>query len=364
MGVTTSEAMNFSTRNAAAPALPQSASITVALPVPGIVAHGHRDAPRPSRKPLVDGERFVGTSPGARRVRQMIARLSSACATTLIQGDTGTGKEIVALLLHRNSPRAKGPLVPVNCAAIPEAMIEGELFGYEKGAFSSAVRSYPGKFGLADGGTLFLDEIGELSIAAQAKILRAIESKEVFPLGSMRPRRCSVRILAATNRDLGAEVAAGRFRADLFYRLAVVRLHIPPLAERRSDIAAIARHLVRDLADELGSPVPALDTDTVVALQSRAWPGNVRELRNALEHAMVVADDSRVLRAADLPRPWSDDPEPFEPSGEAQGNGRIDEILAAIHACGGQKAQAARLLNISRTTLYRHLRRLRHPRSA
>lgn len=312
---------------------------------------------------IVDAHRFVGDSPAARQLRQMIARLANANATTLIHGETGTGKEIVALLLHRNSPRSAGPLIPVNCAAIPEAMIEGELFGYEKGAFSSAVRSYPGKFGLADGGTLFLDEIGELSLAAQAKILRAIESKEVFPLGSMQPRRCSVRIVAATNRDLGAEVAAGRFRADLFYRLAVVRLHIPPLIERQDDIAAIARYLLADLARELGRPEPVLGADAAAELERRPWPGNVRELRNAIEHAMVVARDERVITAADLPPSWERRARPAEPPAFALAEDLAmpdEAVIEAIRVCGGQKARAARMLNVSRTTLYRRLQRLSH----
>jgi DNA-binding NtrC family response regulator len=317
---------------------------------------------------LIEGDRFVGSSAATSRLRQMIARLGAASATTLIHGETGTGKEIVALLLHRNSPRAAKALVPINCAAIPEAMIEGELFGYEKGAFSSAIRAYPGKFGLADGGTLFLDEIGELSLAAQAKILRALEAKEVFPLGSMRPRRCNVRIIAATNRDLAAEVRAGRFRADLYYRLAVVRLDIPPLAARREDIAPIAVHLVVQLARELGCRVPVIAPAAIAELQRRDWPGNVRELRNALEHALVVADNPGLLGAADLP-PALQDMAMGDPSSRggpealryvATSSAAIltrDRVIDAIRACDGQKAQAARMLRVSRTTLYRYLQR-------
>ncbi|WP_309751380.1 sigma-54 dependent transcriptional regulator [Novosphingobium sp.] len=312
---------------------------------------------------LVEGDRFVGISAATERLRQMIARLGAASATTLIHGETGTGKEIVALLLHRNSPRAAKALVPINCAAIPEAMIEGELFGYEKGAFSSAIRAYPGKFGLADGGTLFLDEIGELSLAAQAKILRALEAKEVFPLGSMRPRRCNVRIIAATNRDLAVEVRAGRFRADLYYRLAVVRLDIPPLAARREDIAPIARHLVAELAREMACGVPVLDPAAIAELQRRNWPGNVRELRNALEHALVVADNPGVLRAADLPPALPDSPQDtpaFDVARSLMPCAAVltrDSVIDAIRACDGQKAQAARMLRVSRTTLYRYLQR-------
>ncbi len=180
----------------------------------------------------------------------------------------------------------------------------------------------------------------------------------MFPLGSMRPRRYSAQIIAATNRDLGAEVAAGRFRADLYYRLAVVRLHIPPLAERRGDIAAIARRLAQDIAAELACAVPRLDAAAIAALEARDWPGNVRELRNALEHAMVVAEDAGVLRAGDFPAalpcvaPVASDVPDMAPGLSG------DDVLAAIRACGGHKAQAARMLKVSRTTLYRHLQRL------
>lgn len=309
---------------------------------------------------LVDGRLFVGESAGARHVKRIIARVSASGATILIKGETGTGKEIVALLLHRNSALATGPLVAINCAAIPDAMFEGELFGYEKGAFTGAVRSYPGKFGLADGGTLFLDEIGELSLAAQAKILRAIESREIFPLGSLRPRRCRVRILAATNRDLAAEVSAGRFRADLYYRLAVVQLQIPSLAERRTDIAAIARQLLADLAAELGCVAPVVAPDALAELERRSWPGNVRELRNTLEHALVIAQDPRRIAATDLPLALDSTPvpamaDPLAAPARADLDGA--ELLQTIRACGG-KARAARVLNVSRTTLYRRLQRL------
>lgn len=309
---------------------------------------------------LVDGGLFVGESAGARHVKRIISRVSASGATILIKGETGTGKEIVALLLHRNSTRATGPLVAINCAAIPDAMFEGELFGYEKGAFTGAVRSYPGKFGLADGGTLFLDEIGELSLAAQAKILRALESREIFPLGSLRPRRCCVRILAATNRDLAAEVSAGRFRADLYYRLAVVQLQIPPLAERRTDIAAIAGQLLGELATELGCAQPVLAPDALAELERRPWPGNVRELRNTLEHALVIARDPRRIGTADLPPALDSAPVPVRPDVfAAPAKADLDgaELLQTIRACGG-KARAARLLKVSRTTLYRRLQRL------
>ena len=305
---------------------------------------------------IIDADRFVGISDAAKRIRHMIGRLAATGATTLIEGETGTGKDVVALLLHRNSRRAKAPLVPINCAAIPDTMIEGELFGYEKGAFSSALRSYPGKFGLADGGTLFLDEVGELSLPAQAKILRALETGEIFSLGSMRPRQCSVRIVAATNRDLASEVAAGRFRSDLYYRLAVIKIEIPTLRERRCDIEPLVRHLVRDLAEQMDCDVPVIEASALLSLECREWPGNVRELRNALEHAMVIGEDRARIRSADLPEPVR----PLASPGFSIGR-RADqttELLQTIRDCGGSKADAARQLKISRTTLYRRLQRV------
>ena len=305
---------------------------------------------------VIDGDLFVGVSDAANQIRRMICRLADTSVTTLIEGPTGTGKDIIALLLHRNSARAKGPLVPINCAAIPDSLIEGELFGYEKGAFSSALRAYPGKFGLADGGTLFLDEVGELSLAAQAKILRALETGEIFPLGSLRPRRCSVRIIAATNRDLAREVAAQRFRSDLYFRLAVVKVQIPSLRSRRADIEPIARYLIQQVAREMNCREPVIEADAMLALERRDWPGNVRELRNALEHAMVIADDRARIHAGDLPPVFA----PFEEA-PPEILRRVEprtELLDAIRDCAGSKSHAARLLNISRTTLYRRLKRV------
>lgn len=326
----------------------------------GLAANSHLRSvgqPTQSMTPAIDCielDRFVGTSPAAKLVRRMIRRLSGSNATTVIEGATGTGKDIVALLLHKNSPSADGPLVPINCAAIPESMIEGELFGYEKGAFSSAVRSYLGKFGLADGGTLFLDEIGELSASAQAKVLRALESGEIFPLGSNKPRRFSARIIAATNRDLAEEVKAGRFRADLYFRLAVIRVKIPPLDERRCDIEPIAQHLLEGIARKIQCPTPELEGAVLNQLEQRCWPGNVRELRNALEHAVVVAVDPAHICLDDLPEPAMVHAEANEVRTELPLDNRA-ELVAALKATNGCKSEAARRLKISRATLYRRL---------
>ena len=323
---------------------------------PGLLARLRRYARVRAEAPaqLAGGDGFVGPSKAVARIKTLVGKLSRSRSTTLIRGETGTGKELVALMLHRNSPRADGPLVPINCAAIPEALIEGELFGYEKGSFSSASRAYPGKFRLADGGTLFLDEVGELSLGAQSKLLRAIESGEIFPLGSVRPHHADVRIIAATNRDLQAEVARGSFRADLFYRLAVIQVAIPPLRDRREDIVPIARFLLDAMCEEMRLPRPGLSEGFERTLAGHAWPGNVREMRNALEHALVVAERADLLDTADLPGS-------VEVRAPTRGDGRdCDErglLLRALAEADGKKAGAARALNCSRMTLYRRLER-------
>jgi transcriptional regulator with PAS, ATPase and Fis domain len=308
--------------------------------------------PRPAA--LAEETRFVGPSAAVTRIKSLIRKLSRSSSTTLIRGETGTGKELVALMLHRNSPRGKGPLVPINCAAIPEAMIEGELFGYEKGSFSSASRAYPGKFRLADRGTLFLDEVGELSLSAQSKLLRALESGEVFPLGSHRAHHVDVRIIAATNRDLESDVARGAFRPDLYYRLAVVQLAIPPLRERPEDILPVARSLLGRICAELRLPLPSLSRELVAALRRHRWPGNVREMRNALEHALVTAESADMLEASDLPANVAA-PATGGPEGDVAAEREL--LLRALAEAGGKKAGAARALNCSRMTLYRRLER-------
>jgi DNA-binding NtrC family response regulator len=313
----------------------------------------YASCPPEAAGPLAGGDTFVGPSKAVAHIKSLVGKLGRSSSTILIRGETGTGKEVVALMLHRNSPRAAGPLVPINCAAIPETLIEGELFGYEKGSFSSASRAYPGKFRLADGGTLFLDEVGELSLAAQSKLLRAIESGEIFPLGSLRAHHADVRIVAATNRDLHAEIARGNFRADLFYRLAVIQVAIPPLRDRREDIVPIARFLLANICEDLHVPAPALAGDFVDRLVRHDWPGNVREMRNALEHALVVAERPDRLAGGDLPATVAGRVRP-EQGGDADERGIL---LRALALADGKKAGAARALNCSRMTLYRRLER-------
>ena len=212
---------------------------------------------------------LVGASRAIAELRAFLRRVAASEATALIAGETGAGKECAALMLHRCSRRAAGPLVALNCAAIPDELVEGELFGHVRGAFSGAVRDHPGKMRLADGGTLFLDEVGDLSAAAQAKLLRAIETREVHALGARAPSRFDARVIAATNRDLSAEVAAGRFREDLYYRLAVARIRVPPLRERREDVAPLARLLLSRMPS-----APRLAEAAAAALSAHDWPGN------------------------------------------------------------------------------------------
>ena len=235
-------------------------------------------------------QEMVGESPGMREVKQLILRYAPSNSPVLVLGESGTGKERAARLIHEASRRRNGPWVAVNCGALPEALLESELFGAEKGAFTDAV-SRPGSFERADGGTLFLDEIGEMSPAAQASLLRVIEGKELTRLGGTRPVAVDVRVVSASNRDLKAEVSAGTFRADLFYRLSVLPIRVPPLRERREDIPLLAVHLLR----ELGRRDAALGPGTRERLLDHPWPGNIRELRSVMERAALAAGPGEIL---------------------------------------------------------------------
>jgi DNA-binding NtrC family response regulator len=295
---------------------------------------------------------LVGGSRPMRQLRELIRRVAPSNATVLVSGETGTGKDCAALLLHRLGARAAGPLVALNCAAIPEALLEGELFGYERGAFSGALSAFPGRLKLADGGTLFLDEIGELSLAGQAKILRAIETREAWRLGARSPTRFDVRIVAATNRDLLDETQAGRFRLDLFYRIAVAQVRMPALRERIEDVAPIAGHILAELAGPHRVP-PRLEEGALRRLEAHHWPGNVRELRNALEVALVTSEGGRI-RAADLGATLGAMARPLPRDPALEERAQLREMLARF---GGNKKLAAQALNCSRMTLYRRLAR-------
>ena len=310
----------------------------------------HLDACAPANAGS-DDHGLIGVSAPIANLRAFIRKLAPTAATVLITGETGTGKDVAAVMIHRLSRRAGKPLVALNCAAIPDALMEGELFGYERGAFSGAHAAYPGKLKLADGGTLLLDEIGELSLAGQAKLLRAIEAREAWRLGARAPTPFDVRIIAVTNRDLGEEVRSGRFREDLFYRLAVSQLRLPPLRERREDVVPLALHLLRQIGTDHGTTV-TLDAQALDRLQAHGWPGNVRELRNALEVAMISASGP-VLGAIDLPSHIGrDGGAPKVRAGDERAR-----LIAALGDAGGNKSLAAQQLNCSRMTLYRRLQR-------
>jgi two-component system nitrogen regulation response regulator NtrX len=244
----------------------------------------------------LEPDEMVGAAPAMRRLAELIERAGPTTATVLITGESGTGKELVAHALHRKSPRRDGAFVQVNCAAIPEELIESELFGHEKGSFTGAVRKQIGKFVVADGGTIFLDEIGDMSQRTQAKVLRVLQSGEVEPVGAATTLKVDVRVIAATNRDLEADIAAGRFREDLFYRLNVVPLRTPPLRERLEDVPALLEYFVRRFAATSALRARSFDQAAVELLRQQPWKGNVRELRNLVERLLILAPGDTITR--------------------------------------------------------------------
>ena len=240
------------------------------------------------RKKVGKRNQMIGESEAIQRVRAIIEKVAPTEARVMITGDNGTGKEVVARLLHEGSPRANKPMVEVNCAAIPSELIESELFGHMKGAFTGAVKDRAGKFEQADGGTLFLDEIGDMSLAAQTKVLRALQENEITRVGSDKPIKVNVRVIAATNKDLQAEIAAHRFREDLFHRLNVIPIHVPNLDERKEDIPLLVSHFDELICGEMGIARKTFAADAIAALQARSWTGNIRELRNVVERLLIL----------------------------------------------------------------------------
>ncbi len=247
-----------------------------------------------------DSPPLVGQSPAMRAIHEMVARVADSPSTVLITGESGTGKELIAKALHRGSSRRDKPLIKVNCAAIPKDLVESELFGYEKGAFTGAVGSKPGRFELADGGTLFLDEIGEIPVEIQVKLLRALQESEFERVGGIKTIRVDVRLIAATNRDLQQLIAEGRFREDLYYRLAVVPIALPSLRERKEDIPLLVRHFIEKYDRRLGKRVEGIEDGALQILSSYGWPGNIRELENLMERSVLFADGPRI-EASSLP---------------------------------------------------------------
>jgi two-component system NtrC family response regulator len=320
--------------------------------------------------------RIVGSSRAMQEVYKRIGLVAASDAGVLITGETGTGKELVARAIHEHSPRQDGPFVAVNCGAIPETLVESELFGHVKGAFTGASADRAGRFEAADGGTLLLDEVGELPPDAQVKLLRVLDSQVIERVGSTTPIRLDVRILAATNRDLSAEVQQGRFREDLYYRLAVMHITLPPLRERREDVVPLAEHFLRELAVG-GNLVSTLSPEAKRALRNAHWPGNVRQLRNAVHHAAVVCGGGRVLpehlpdsirsgRAVDadsLDGLFSRVIEAAEPGDTGLYEAIIPPLESALirHALeqtAGHQGRAAELLGLHRNTLRKKIRRL------
>jgi two-component system response regulator FlrC len=300
----------------------------------------------------------LAADPRMERVLATARRAAASDATVLLLGESGTGKEVLARALHHWSPRASGPFVAVNCAALAESLLESELFGVEKGAFTGAHERRAGRIESAHGGPLFLDEVGDTSPALQAKLLRVLEERTFERVGGTRAIEVDLRVVAATNRDLRARTAAGEFRADLFYRLNVIALDVPPLRDRPADIAALARHFVAELAREVKRPGLELSDEALARLATHAWPGNVRELRNALERAAVLADGPRI-EAHDLPEDVGAAPGAQAESGF---HGQVEafrrELLRATLAeSGGNQAEAARRLGLQRTYLARLVRK-------
>jgi len=304
---------------------------------------------------------FLGNSAEAREVARLAARLATSDVVVLLEGETGVGKTFLARLIHESGPRAKAPLRVLNCAAIPETLVESELFGHERGAFTGAATSKPGALESAGAGTVLLDEIGELPLASQAKLLRVLEEKRFERLGSNRPIPLAARVLTATNRDLGAMAEAGTFRADLYYRIAVVKLRIPPLRERGDDLFLLADRILADVAPSAGRRVTGFAPATLELMRRYPWPGNVRELRNAIERALAVGEGGAIS-----PEDFPDTVRGSVPAQPGDASlvrlpARLDllerrAIEAALRATGGNQRRAALVLGINRVTLHRRLR--------
>ena len=321
----------------------------------------------------VDLPEIIGKSDELAQVLDLVAKVASTSATVLLTGESGTGKELIADALHHLSQRKDKPLIKLNCTAIPEGLLESELFGHEKGAFTGAIRKKPGKFELADGGTIFLDEIGDMSPSTQAKVLRVLQEKDFTPVGGEQVKKVDVRIIAATNKDLSDEIRQGRFREDLFYRLNVITINIPPLRERKSDIPFLADHFLERVAKKNNVHKKSLSRSAQDRLLAHSWPGNIRELENALERAFLLSDGS-IIQPEDLPitpdaSHLPPDALPLTPSiyevertERASLNDTIEAfekelIIQALKKSDGSQAEAAKKLGLNRKNLWHKIRK-------
>ena len=338
------------------------------------------DVPTYTEANLADA--MAGPDP-MKAIYAVAEKAAAGTINILILGETGVGKEVMAKTIHRMSPRRSGPSICLNCAALSESLLESELFGYEKGAFTGATNSKLGLLEAAEGGTLFLDEVGEMPLSTQVKLLRVIETREVTRLGSVRPRRVDVRFIAATNRDLEAEVERNAFRRDLYFRLNGVSIRIPPLRERRGEIRPLAETFLRNICQELGRPVPPLSPEVLQALQKREWPGNIRELKNAIERAVLLSTAPSIniehlpqerkasvypivpelptLRSGRADGPLAPPPAAADATSPAGGDER-QRILDALAACAGNQSRAAKRLGMPRRTFVAKLDRYQIPR--
>ena len=302
-------------------------------------------------------ESIVARSEAMARVFELIQKVSGHKTTVLITGESGTGKELIAKAIHSSGSRASKRLITINCGGIPENLLESELFGYKKGAFTNAFKDKPGHFSKADKGTLFLDEIGELPFLLQVKLLRALQEQEVVPLGGVEPERIDVRVIVATSKDLSQEVAQGRFREDLYYRVNVVAIHLPPLRERVGDISLLAGYFIDLFNKKLKKKVTALSSDAMSSMMNYRWPGNVRELENVMERAVLLAPD-RLITPRELPPELlleanRQDPEVMKTLSIKKATRSLEKglIEKALRKTQGNRTQAALLLEISRPTL-------------
>jgi two-component system response regulator HydG len=309
-------------------------------------------------------EQIIGDSPALRIALDLAKRVAPTRSTVLITGETGTGKELIAGLIHRASPRAEGPLVKVNCAALPETLLESELFGHERGAFTGADRQRIGRFEEANGGTLFLDEVGDTSRATQAKLLRVLQEQRFHRLGGSELLRTDARIISATNHDLGARIAEGVFREDLYFRLNVIRIHLPPLRERPEDLVDLAHHFLRELGAEMRHPVRGFTEVALAKIRSHDWPGNVRELHNTLERAVLMAEGPRIEaedlsilrgRSAKDDRSWRQE---LPAEGISLREVERELVIEALERTGYVQKDAAKLIGVSRRKLNYMIQRM------